>query len=119
MDRYLVYVKRFLCYCFNVLSLEEEALFADHGFRFTHAQRASLEQLWAQLQDEEQSSEGLQEQVLQILADFWMQRLDGDPFASPLWHFVAVLGIDGETGQLRPAHLFTYVLADFLIKNAL
>jgi hypothetical protein len=47
MDRYLVYVKRFLCYCLNVLSLEEEALFADHGFRFTHAQRASLEQLWA------------------------------------------------------------------------
>jgi len=30
---------------------------------------------------------------------------------SPLWHFVGVLGIDGETGQLRPAHLFTYVLA--------
>ncbi|KAM6506747.1 hypothetical protein FALCPG4_014958 [Fusarium falciforme] len=111
MDRYLVYVKRFLCYCLNVLSLEEDALLAEHGFRFTHAQRASLEQLWAHLQDEEQSSEGLQEEILQILADFWMQRLDGDPFASPLWHFVGVLGIDGETGQLRPAHLFTYVLA--------
>ncbi|KAL2208329.1 hypothetical protein CC79DRAFT_1334080, partial [Sarocladium strictum] len=26
-------------------------------------------------------------------------------------HFIAVLGIDGESGQLRPAHLFTYVLA--------
>ncbi|KAJ4175510.1 hypothetical protein NW759_017678 [Fusarium solani] len=111
MDRYLVYVKRFLCYCLNVLSLEEDALFAEHGFRFTHAQRASLEQLWAHLQDEEQPGEGLQEEILQILADFWMQRLDGDPFASPLWHFVGVLGIDGETGQLRPAHLFTYVLA--------
>ncbi|KAJ4175931.1 hypothetical protein NW767_015620 [Fusarium falciforme] len=110
MDRYLVYVKRFLCYCLNVLSLEEDALFAEHGFRFTHAQRASLELLWAHLQDEEQSGEGLQEEILQILADFWMQRLDGDPFASPLWHFVGVLGIDGETGQLRPAHLFTYVL---------
>lgn len=111
MDRYLVYVKRFLCYCLNVLSLEEDALFAEHGFRFTPAQRASLELLWAHLQDEEQSGEGLQEEILQILADFWMQRLDGDPFASPLWHFVGVLGIDGETGQLRPAHLFTYVLA--------
>jgi hypothetical protein len=40
-----------------------------------------------------------------------MQRLDADPFDSPLWHFVGVLGIDGESGQFRPAHLFTYVLA--------
>lgn len=44
-------------------------------------------------------------------ASFWMQRLDGDPFVSPLWHFVGILGIDGESGQFRPAHLFTYVLA--------
>ncbi|KAF6530595.1 hypothetical protein HZS61_001907 [Fusarium oxysporum f. sp. conglutinans] len=100
MDRYLVYMKHFLSYCLSVLSLEEEVLFADHGFRFTHAQRVGLEQLWAHLQDEEQSSKGLQEQILQILADFWMQRLDGDPFASPLWHFVGMLGINGETGQL-------------------
>ncbi|KAF4345891.1 af291909_2recq family helicase [Fusarium beomiforme] len=140
MDRYLIYVKRFLCYCFNVLSLEEEVLLADHGFRFTLEQRANLEKLWAHLQGEEDeeiegdddeaeedeiegggpsssrhnspnSDEGLQERILQVLAGFWTQRLDGDPFASPLWHFVGVLGIDGETGQLRPAHLFTYVLA--------
>ncbi|KAM0362018.1 hypothetical protein ACHAO7_011321 [Fusarium culmorum] len=112
MDRYLIYVKRFLCYCFNVLSLEEDILLATHGFRFTHAQRMGLEELWSRLQDEEQSSDdGLQEQTLEILATFWTQRLDGDPFESPLWHFVGVLGIDGETGQLRPAHLFTYVLA--------
>ncbi|KAK2684336.1 hypothetical protein QWA68_016833, partial [Fusarium oxysporum] len=135
MDRYLGYMKRFLCYCLNVLSLEEEVLLADHGFRFTPAQRADLEKLWAYLQGEEDeetegndeteedeiegdrpssshrrrshnspnSDEGLQERIL--------QRLDGDPFVSPLWHFVGVLGIDGETGQLRPAHLFTYVLA--------
>lgn len=43
-----------------------------------------------------------------------MQRLEGDPFESPLWHFVAVLGIDGESGQLRPAYLFTYVLAGLI-----
>ncbi|KAH7159391.1 hypothetical protein DER46DRAFT_577513 [Fusarium sp. MPI-SDFR-AT-0072] len=140
MDRYLGYIKRFLCYCLNVLSLEEEVLLADHGFRFTLEQRANLEKLWAHLQGEEDeeiegdddeaeedeieggrpsssrhnspnSDEGLQERILQVLAGFWTQRLDGDPFASPLWHFVGVLGIDGETGQLRPAHLFTYVLA--------
>ncbi|KAL2203436.1 hypothetical protein CC79DRAFT_1390855 [Sarocladium strictum] len=28
-----------------------------------------------------------------------------------LWHFIAVLGIDGELGQLRLVYLFTYVLA--------
>ncbi|KAL3587389.1 hypothetical protein FPOAC2_13285 [Fusarium poae] len=101
MDRYLIYVKRFLCYCFNVLLLEEDILLATHGFRFTHAQRTGLEELWSRLQDEEQpSDDGLQEQMLQILATFWTQRLDGDPFESPLWHFVGVLGIDGETGQL-------------------
>ncbi|KAL5604001.1 hypothetical protein FOVSG1_006751 [Fusarium oxysporum f. sp. vasinfectum] len=140
MDRYLGYIKRFLCYCLNVLPLEEEVLLADHGFRFTLEQRANLEKLWAHLQGEEDeeiegdddeaeedeieggrpsssrhnspnSDEGLQERILQVLAGFWTQRLDGDPFASPLWHFVGVLGIDGETGQLRPAHLFTYVLA--------
>ncbi|KAM0348440.1 hypothetical protein ACHAP4_010955, partial [Fusarium culmorum] len=40
-----------------------------------------------------------------------MQRLEEDPFVSPLWHFIGVLGIDGETVQLRTAHPFTYVLA--------
>ena len=58
--------------------------------------------------------EVLQEEVLQVLASFWMQRLPGDPFTSPLWHFVAVLGIDGETGQLRLAHHFTNILAGLL-----
>jgi hypothetical protein len=45
-----------------------------------------------------------------VSASFWMQRLDGDPLVSPLWHFVGVLGIDGASGQFRPAHLFTYML---------
>ncbi len=40
-----------------------------------------------------------------------MQRLDGDPFLSPLWHFVGVLGIDRESRQFKLAHLFTYMLA--------
>ncbi len=37
-----------------------------------------------------------------------MQRFNGDPFLSP---FVAVLGINRESGQFRLAHLFTYMLA--------
>jgi hypothetical protein len=49
-----------------------------------------------------------------------MQRLDGDPFTSPLWHFVGVLGIDRESRQFRPIHLFTYVLAGLVyIRRAL
>jgi hypothetical protein len=40
-----------------------------------------------------------------------MQRLDGDPFTSLLWHFVGVLGIDGESRQFRLVYLFTYMLA--------
>jgi len=111
MDRNLTYWKRFLCYCLNVLQLDEAALLERHGFSFTGAQRRSLEQLWEHLQDEDWPEEALEEELLQVSASFWMQRLDGDPFTSPLWHFVGVLGIDGESGQFRPAHLFTYVLA--------
>lgn len=111
MDRYLAYWKRFLCYCLNVLSLESDTLLEQHGFSFTGGQRRSLGMLWEHLQDGDWPEGDLEEELLQVSASFWMQRLDGDPFASPLWHFVAVLGIDDESGQLRPAHLFTYVLA--------
>ena len=44
-------------------------------------------------------------------ANFWTQRLDRDPFLSPLRHFVGVLGIDGKSGNFRLAYLFTYLLA--------
>ncbi|RFU71790.1 recq family helicase, partial [Trichoderma arundinaceum] len=111
MDRYLAYWKRFLCYCLNVLPLESDTLLEKHGFSFTSDRRRGLETLWEHLQDGNWPERDLEEELLQVSASFWMQRLDGDPFASPLWHFVAVLGIDGESGQLRPAHLFTYVLA--------
>ncbi|KAH6983888.1 hypothetical protein EDB80DRAFT_536368, partial [Ilyonectria destructans] len=58
-----------------------------------------LEQLWEHLLEDNLSDKALEEEILQVLAGFWMQRLDGDPFESPLWHFVAVLGIDGESAQ--------------------
>jgi hypothetical protein len=111
MDRYLIYWTRFLCYCLNVLRLDEAALLRRHGLSFSSAQRRSLEQLWGHLQDGEYPEADLEEELLQLSAGFWVQRLDGDPFENPLWHFVSVLGIDGESGQFRPAHLFTYVLA--------
>jgi hypothetical protein len=111
MDRNLIYWKRFFGYCLNVLRLSEATLLEKHGFSLTSVQRRSLEQLWRHLQDEDWPEEALEEELLQVSASFWMQRLDADPFTSPLWHFVGVLGIDGESGQFRPAHLFTYVLA--------
>ena len=111
MERYLAYWKRFLCYCLNVLSLDEATLRKEHGFGFTSDQRAGLQRLWDHLRDDGVSDKALQEELLQLSAGFWMQRLPGDPFESPLWHFIAVLGIDGESGQLRPGYLFTYVLA--------
>lgn len=111
MDRYLTYWTRFLCYCLNVLSLSEADLFDQHGFRFLPRQRERLNHLRDHLHDEDESEADLEEELLQVSASFWMQRLDEDPFLSPLWHFICVLGIDGESGQFRPAHLFTYVLA--------
>ncbi|KAH7124319.1 hypothetical protein EDB81DRAFT_890420 [Dactylonectria macrodidyma] len=64
IDRYLVYCKRFLYYCLNVLYLDEGALAKEHSFRFKRGQRAGLEQLWARLQDEEQSGKALEVGIL-------------------------------------------------------
>ncbi|KAL2212889.1 hypothetical protein CC79DRAFT_1330191, partial [Sarocladium strictum] len=91
MDRYVTYWKRFLCYCLRVLPLDKAMLLERHGFQFTPGQRVGLKALWEHLQDKDCAEKDLEEEVLQ--------------------HFIAVLGIDGESGQLRPAHLFTYVLA--------
>ena len=59
MDWNLTYWKRFLCYCLNVLRLDEAALLERYGFNFTSVQRRSLEQLWGHLQDEDWSEEAL------------------------------------------------------------
>jgi superfamily II DNA helicase RecQ len=142
MDQYLGYSKRFLCYCLRVRTLEPAELAIQHALAFTSAQRGQLARLGSRLvqavaagysyddsddnegykdddkdDDEEASSSSrlqLEEEVLQTLASFWMQYLPADPFASPLWHFVAVLGINGRTGQLQPAYLFTSTLAGLI-----
>ncbi|KAG6078868.1 hypothetical protein E4U15_004050 [Claviceps sp. LM218 group G6] len=111
MDRYVSYWKRFICYCLRVLHLDEPTLLKRQGFAFTKEQRASLEGLCKHLNSEEFSEEMLEEELLQVSASFWMQELVGDPFDSPLWHFVFVLGIDEETRKFLPAHLFTCVLS--------
>lgn len=126
MDRYLIYWTRFVCYCLNVVHLDDEKLFESHGFRFTASQRRRLEDLWVRLRgdrggnsaggeeaggDDRQSDDTIEDRLLELSADFWTQKLGDGPFESPLWHFVGVLGIDGETCQFRPAHHFTYVLA--------
>ncbi|KAI1067943.1 hypothetical protein LB507_004187, partial [Fusarium sp. FIESC RH6] len=45
IDQYLIYVKRFLYYYFNILSLEENILFTIHSFHFTHTQQIRLKEL--------------------------------------------------------------------------
>lgn len=112
MDRNLIYWTRFLCYCLNVIHLEESELFEKHGFHFAAGQRNSLGKLWAH--NEDWLEEALEAELPEVSVSFWMQRLQGDPFDSPLWHFVGVLGIDGCSEQFRPAHLFTYGLAGLM-----
>ncbi|KAH8647517.1 hypothetical protein BGZ61DRAFT_376629, partial [Ilyonectria robusta] len=114
MDRYLRYSKRFLCYCLRVRTLEPAELATQHALILTPMQRGQLARLARRLEQAVAagcSYTQVEEEVLQALASFWMQRLPADPFASPLWHFVAVLGINKQTGQLQPAHLFTGTLA--------
>ncbi|KFZ19430.1 hypothetical protein V501_00669 [Pseudogymnoascus sp. VKM F-4519 (FW-2642)] len=79
MDRNLIYWTRFLCYCLNVLHLEDAELFEKHGFHFAARQRESLGKLWEHLQNVEWSEEALEEELLEVSASFWMQRLQGDP----------------------------------------
>ncbi|KAL3596012.1 hypothetical protein FPOAC2_10382 [Fusarium poae] len=120
MDRHLTLMQRFLCYCLRLLDLEQDALRTGYGLVLTQDQRDSLERFRELLrQDDDEGTErspgsadsGLAQSVLGVLSGFWMQRVEGNPFASPLWHFTAVLGIDGDTGRLRPAHMFIHVLA--------
>lgn len=111
MERYLSYWKRLLYYCLNVQHLDDGALWKQHGFCFTVKQRQSLGVLGAHLADKDWPETELEEELLQVSVQFWTQRLEGDPFISPLWHFVGVLAIDADLGQFRPPHLFTYVLA--------
>jgi hypothetical protein len=51
------------------------------------------------------------ENLLGLLQVLIFQRVRGDTFKSPLLHFLAVLGIDGETRRLRKANDFSYILA--------
>lgn len=64
MDRNLTYWKRFLCYCLNVLQLDEVELLEKYRFSFTSVQRRSLEQLWGHLQDEDWPEEALEKELL-------------------------------------------------------
>jgi hypothetical protein len=114
MHRYFTYWKRFLCYCMRVMQLSCSESLKQHNLRFTEPQTAMMQSLWKHLQDEACTEQQLQEEVLQLSAAFWMQHLDACPFASPLWHFIGVLGIDGDDIQFKPAHLFTYILAGFV-----
>lgn len=67
-----------------MLPLDEAALQAQHEFGFTASQRSNLGRLQDHLQDEDWPEGDLDEEVLQVSASFWMQRLGGDPFESPL-----------------------------------
>lgn len=104
MDRYLKYWKRFLCCCLNALPMDKAVLLRRHGFSLSGGQKRGLERLWVHACDRKWPDAASDEELLQVSATFWTQRREGDPFASPLWHFVDVLGIHGESGQFRPAH---------------
>ena len=103
MNRYHTYWK-FFCYCLRVVELDEAELAEQHGFGFTPRQLESLGSLQELLRDDAVGGE-LEGELLQLSASFWMQQLEGDLFDSPLWHFIGVLGIDGDTKQFRPAPL--------------
>ncbi|KFY03965.1 hypothetical protein V490_00040, partial [Pseudogymnoascus sp. VKM F-3557] len=75
MDRNLIYWTRFLCYCLNVLHLNETKLFEKHRFRFVVGQRESLGKLWEHLQNAEWSEDVLEDELLEVSASFWIQRL--------------------------------------------
>jgi hypothetical protein len=49
--------------------------------------------------------------LLDLLASFFFTSTGDKPFSSGLVHFLAVLGIDSDTDQLRTAKSYSYMLA--------
>jgi hypothetical protein len=78
-------------------------------FRWQGRQKELAKKLWDTLNG---SNEKLQiATLLQLLTSFIFEGTGDDPFNSGLVHFLAVLGIDAQTGRLRTAKNYSYMLA--------
>lgn len=49
--------------------------------------------------------------LLQVIKSFIFVTVRGDVFSSGILHFLSVLGIDEESGRLRDANRFSFILA--------
>lgn len=79
---------------------------------FAAGQRESQGKPVGALQNEDWSEEALEGELLELSASFWKQRLQGDPFASPLWNLLVCWG----STEIRGLHIysFTYFLAGIM-----
>ena len=84
---------------------DAKRLFPWHGSLKDQVQR--LWEVIEQSREQEVQTEALQD----VFKTLIFHHVRGDVFQSALLHFLAVLGIDDETGRLRQANDFSYMLA--------
>jgi hypothetical protein len=124
LDRYSSRWRDFLCYAFRTVpedDLEEET---ETGVWFTEAQRRSVQHMRRILavdisdRENEETEEGgerdreLMARLMRFCVQVIEQSLDGETtYRSPLMHYLAVMGIDVQTGTLRGSQHYTGYLA--------
>ena len=122
-DRYATYWKRLICYALRVVQSEpapdvahppagrnrDTMVDARRLFPWREGQKESARQLLRRLEGVGVGSAAAA--LLELSGTFIFQKLYHQPFESPMLHFLAVLGIDGENGRLREANDYSYMLA--------
>ncbi|KFZ22996.1 hypothetical protein V502_02525, partial [Pseudogymnoascus sp. VKM F-4520 (FW-2644)] len=109
MDCNLIYWTRFLCYCLNVLHLEDAELFEKHGFHFVAGQRESLETLayvcwrallgeWAIPTKDWPGMEDLGERFAEV-QDAWLCKATYSPMGYTLSLLLYIQAIAKQTGS--------------------
>jgi len=73
-------------------------------------QKEMLDEMWQSLQHDDDEAE-LIKKMIRLLGLFILHTVGDRPFSSPLIHFLAVLGINEDTGRLRRAEDYSYMLA--------
>lgn len=80
-------------------------------FPWRDQQKALTEKLWSMLQMPHHRTEEKINALLQVIKSFIFVTVRGDVFSSGILHFLSVLGIDEESGRLRDANRFSFILA--------
>jgi superfamily II DNA/RNA helicase len=104
--RYALYWKQFVCYCLRVANCDDDGLAdARRLFVWQGDQKELAVGLWQSL-----DNDPLQK-MIDLSMSFISASTGNDPFQSGLVHFMAVLGINGDTARLYEPQDYSYKIA--------